>query len=61
MALYQWLTATIPKQTEPGNLTAEAGNFSRENRENRGIMSGIRELTGKSTRRFSRCKRSKEN
>jgi hypothetical protein len=38
----------IPKQTEPGNLAAEAGNFSRENRNNRAIMSGIRELTGKS-------------
>jgi len=30
MMLYQLLTKIIPKQTEPGNLAVEAGNFSRE-------------------------------
>jgi hypothetical protein len=48
MALYQQLTIKIPKQTEPGNLAVEPGIFVRGNRENRAIMSGIRELTGKS-------------
>jgi hypothetical protein len=47
MLLYQPLTIIILKQTEPGKLAVETGNFSRENRENRAIMSGIRELTGK--------------